>query len=159
MNSDQSKEELAEKKTPGVDGSIRIKSGLRISVNDAGDEIFLPVENTQFIEDFYEMLDIFYEINKNIKSKAGLEKSEMVKSVKEDIKKLTTEFDRLFGDGCCQKVFGSMVPSPYVIADFFDQLIPIINKYAGDRKARLAEKYGPNRQMRRRNKKKRRQQS
>ena len=55
--------------------------------------------------------------------------------------------------------YGIMVPSPYVIADFFDQLIPIINQYAGERKARIAEKYGPNRQTRRRNKKKRRQQS
>ena len=60
MNNDQSKTELAEKKTPGVDGSIRIKSGLRISVNDAGDEIFLPVENTQFVENFYEMLDLWW---------------------------------------------------------------------------------------------------
>ena len=158
MNNDQSKAELAEKKMPGVDGSIRIKTGLRIRVNDAGDEIFLPVENTQFIEDFYAMLDTFSEINKNIKSKAGLERTEMVKSVKEEIKKLMTEFDRLFGDGCCQKVFGSMVPSPYVIAEVFDQLIPIINQYAGERKARIAEKYGSNRQTRRRNKKHRRQQ-
>ena len=119
MDNYQSKAVLPDKKSTGVDGSIRIKSGLRISVNDAGDEIFIPVENTQFIEEFYKMLDTFSEINKNIKSKAaGLETADMVKPIEEEIRSMMGELDRLFGDGCCQKVFGNIVPSPYIIADF-----------------------------------------
>lgn len=154
MDNDQSIAVLPEKKNPGIDGTIRIKSGLRISVNDAGDEIFIPVENTQFIEDFYKMLDKFSEINKNIKTKTtGLENAEMVKPVEEEIKSIMEELDRVFGDGCCQKVFGNIVPTPYVIADFFDQLLPILHQYADGRQARIAEKYGPNRQARRHNKK------
>ena len=56
-----------------------------------------------------------------------------------------TQLDNLFGEGCCKKVFGDIVPTPYIMADFFDQMTPILNKYANDRQAKIAEKYNRNR--------------
>lgn len=141
------------------DGSIRIRSALRISVNDEGGEIFLPVEDTQFIEDFYNVLDAFSRADRNIKERtAGQEGIGVVKPVKEEIRSMMEELDSLFGEGCCGKVFGNIIPTPYAMASFFDQLVPIINKYADDRQAKIAEKYRRNRQERRQAQQKRKRQ-
>ncbi len=141
------------------DGSIRIKSALRIRVNDEGGEIFLPVEDTQFIEDFYNVLDAFSQADRNIKERtAGQEGAGVLKPVKEEIKTMMDELDSLFGEGCCRKLFGDIIPTPYAMASFFDQLVPIINKYADDRQAKIAEKYSRNREERRRRQKKRKMQ-
>lgn len=154
MDNKQRGAALPEKKNTGTDGSIRVKSALRISVNESGDEILIPVEDAQFIEDFFNTLDEFTKISNNIRSRTvGLEGAELVKPVIEELKKVTAEIDRLFGEGCCHKVFGGTVPSPYAVADFFEQLMPIIDAYANERQKRIAAKYAPNRQQRRKNKK------
>ena len=75
---------LSKKSNMELDGSIHIKSSLRISVNDAGDVILIPIEDTQFIEDFFNMLEVFSEANEKIRSKASnLEGVEQVKPIKE----------------------------------------------------------------------------
>lgn len=133
-------------KNADVDGSIRIKSSLRISVNDKGDVILIPVEDTQFIEDFFDMLDAFSQASENIRRKtAGKNTAEQVKPVAEEMREMMAQLDNLFGEGCCKKVFGDIVPTPYIMADFFDQIVPILNKYANDRQAKIAEKYNKNR--------------
>ncbi len=153
-NMDRSENTAAEpeRKGNGIDGSIRVRSALRISVNDEGGEILIPVEDAQFIEDFFTALDGFTKIRDNIRSRtAGLEGAELVKPVIEELRNVTAELDRLFGEGCCRKVFGDTVPSPYAIADFFEQMMPIIESYTAARQQRMAEKYGQyNRQQRRR---------
>lgn len=55
-----------ERKGNGIDGSIRVRSALRISVNDEGGEILIPVEDAQFIEDFFTALDAFTKIRDKI---------------------------------------------------------------------------------------------
>lgn len=133
-------------KNAGTDGSIRVKSSLRINVNDKGDIILIPVEDTQFIEDFFDMLDAFSQASENIRRKtAGKNTAEQVKPVAEEMRGMMTQLDNLFGEGCCKKVFGNIVPTPYIMADFFDQMVPILNKYANDRQAKIAEKYNRNR--------------
>lgn len=146
MDYEQGGAELPEKTNSGVDGSIRVKSSLRISVNDSGGEIYLPVEDIQFIEDFYNMLDTFEGIAGETKEKtAGLVSGDRVRPLAEDSRRMVQEIDRVFGDGCCQKVFGRTTPSMYLIADFIDQMIPILNQYANDRQSRIADKYNRNR--------------
>lgn len=133
-------------KNAGTDGSIRVKSSLRINVNDEGGVILIPVEDTQFIEDFYNLLDAFSQASRNIRSKiAGKNDADIVKPVAEEMRNMMTQLDNLFGEGCCQKVFGNIVPTPYIMADFFDQMVPILNKYANDRQTKIAEKYSKNR--------------
>lgn len=137
---------MANTTNAGFDGSIRIKSSLRINVNDAGDVILMPVEDTQFIEAFFNLLDSFSQASENIKAKtAGREISEQVKPVAEEMRGMMTQLDNLFGEGCCKKVFGDIVPTPYIMANFFDQIAPILNKYANDRQLKISEKYNRNR--------------
>lgn len=139
-------EQTKVKRDMGTDGSIRIKSSLRISVNDKGDVILIPVEDTQFIEDFFNLLDAFSEASENIKIRtADREGVEKVKPVAEEMKNMMSELDNLFGEGCCRKVFGNIVPTPYIMADFFDQMIPILNKYTNERQSKIAEKYSRSR--------------
>lgn len=133
-------------KNAGIDGSIRVKSSLRINVNDGGDVIFIPVEDTQFIEDFFDTLDAFSQASESIRRKtAGKNTAEQVKPVAEEMRGMMTQLDNLFGGGCCKKVFGDIVPTPYIMANFFDQIVPILNKYANDRQAKITEKYNKNR--------------
>ncbi len=130
----------------GTDGSISVKSSLRINVNDEGGVILIPVEDTQFIADFFDMLDAFSQASESIRRKtAGKNMEEQVKPVAEEMRGMMTQLDNLFGEGCCQKVFGNIVPTPYIMADFFDQMVPILNKYANSRQSKIAEKYSKNR--------------
>lgn len=155
MGSREDMEVNPRKKNTGIDGSIRVKSGLRVSVNDEGGEILIPVEDARFIEDFFTTMDEFTKINNNIRSRTeGLEGADFVKTVMEELRNIMSELDRLFGEGCCRKVFGDTVPSPYAISDFFEQMMPIIDTYTNARQQRIAAKYGQNRQQRRWNKKK-----
>lgn len=137
---------VSENSSMKLDGSIHIKSCLRVCVNDAGDVILIPIEDTQFIEDFSNMLEEFSEANEKIRSKASnLEGVEQVKPIKEEIKGMMAELDRIFGEGSCKKVFGDIIPTPYAMAEFFDQMVPILEKYTNERQSKIAEKYSKNR--------------
>ncbi len=139
---------LSKKSNMELDGSIHIKSSLRISVNDAGDVILIPIEDTQFIEDFFNMLEVFSEANEKIRSKASnLEGVEQVKPIKEEIKGMMAELDRIFGEESCKKIFGNIIPTPYAMAEFLDQMVPILQKYTNERQSKIAEKYSKNRRI------------
>lgn len=43
---------------------------------------------------------------------------------------IMSDIDRVFGERTCKKVFGEITPSPILITDFFDQIIPIAQRYA-----------------------------
>lgn len=80
----------------GTDGSIRVKSSLRINVNDEGGVILIPVEDTQFIADFFDMLDAFSQASESIRRKtAGKNMEEQVKPVAEEMRGMMTQLDNL----------------------------------------------------------------
>ena len=51
------------------------------------------------------------------------------------------DIDKLFGEESCRKIFGNIIPTPFLIYDLFDQLIPIIKEHTNERQNRIAEKY------------------
>ena len=55
------------------------------------------------------------------------------------------DIDEVFGAETCKKVFGDITPNPFMIADFFDQIGPIAEKYANGRTKELYEKYNRSR--------------
>ena len=59
---------------------------------------------------------------------------------------ITAEIDNIFGEDCCEKVFDTTAPSPYAVADFFDQMLPIFDRYTNERQKRIANKYSRERQ-------------
>lgn len=123
--------------------SIRVNGGIVIDVNDAGDTIIMPVDDETFIEKFYGLIDKLDEISDEMKSekvKAEDERSQLRIFI-DRTKGIMTEIDGMFGQDCCKKVFGDIVPSPYLIADFFEQLKPIAEQHIDERQKKIAKKY------------------
>ncbi len=126
---------------------IRVNRGIVVNVNDDGDTITVNVEDQQFIDRFYGLIDKLDKISAEMGSEAvkALETRLQVQKIMGLTKELMSDIDEMFGEGCCRKVFGDIIPSPYLIADFFDQLTPIAEQYMDERQKTIAKKYNRNR--------------
>ena len=126
-----------------VDGSLRVKMGMVIKVNDEGETITIPVEDPTFINRFYELLDSFYDAKKDIAANMeGKNRREQNKYIATKMEGIKTEIDKTFGKDCCKKVFGeNVVPSSYAVAEFLEQLNPIVKKYVELRTEYISKKY------------------
>lgn len=126
---------------------IRVNRGIVVNVNDNGDTITIPVEDQQFIDRFYRLIDKLDKISAEMNSDAvkALETRSQVQKLMELTKDLMEDIDEMFGEGCCRKVFGDMIPSPYLLADFFEQLTPVAEQYMDERQKFIAKKYNRNR--------------
>lgn len=123
--------------------SIRVTSGIEINVNDAGDTICIPVEDMNFIDKYNRLIETFERINTEIQENEGtLTAREELKFIISKTKEIMDEINALFMDEqCCKKVFGDIIPSPYVVADFFEQLYPYVEKYTDERHKKIMAKY------------------
>lgn len=122
---------------------IRVSSGIEIEVNDVGETIVIPVEDMNFIDKYNRLIETFERISTEIQEKEGtLTAGEELKLIISKIKEIMDEINALFMDEqCCKKVFGDIIPSPYVVADFFEQLYPYVEKYTDERHKKIMAKY------------------
>ena len=123
---------------------IRVKSGIKIEVNDYGDTITIPVEDMQFMDRLYTMIDNVKKSKDRLSAVKSDNTREQLNKIIEECKNITKEMDNLFGEGSCKKIFGDVTPTPYVVIDFFNQLGPIVGKYANERQSRIMQKYNVN---------------
>lgn len=148
--------------------SLRVSNGIkRIEVNDNGEYIEIPISDTAFFERYAEILQYFdkkqidieqqaKEISEKYLTKEQEEKpdedtisemnvnmvADMVKLYSELCKDVCIQLDKLFGDGCCQKVFlGIEAPGIELIGDFFEQITPFLQKYAQERNDKISLRY------------------
>ncbi len=123
--------------------SLRVARGIEIEVNDQGETIVVNVEDQNFIDRFYGLIGRLDEISKEMDSDAvkGLEERKQVQKLIDCTKELMADIDEMFGAECCRKVFGDIVPSPYLIADFFEQMTPIAEEYMDERQKTISKKY------------------
>lgn len=126
---------------------IRVASGIVVNVNDNGDTITINVEDQEFIEKFMKLNERLDQLTKEMDASEVKEMSEheQLELLIEGTKKIMADIDGLFGENACRKVFGDIVPNPYLIADFFDQLTPIAKQYVDARQKKISEKYGRDR--------------
>lgn len=69
-----------------------------------------------------------------------------VLDIREKISKEACEkIDNIFGVEASRKIFGGIVPDMFAITDFFEQITPLIEKYAKERNQTINEKYSKNR--------------
>lgn len=122
---------------------IRVNSGIVVEVNDAGETITVNVEDQQFVARYYQMLEKMDAIKEKVKAEGrpGANPSQEIQFIIDQSKELMAEIDAVFGAECCRKVFGDIVPNPYLIADFFDQMTPVIKQYTDKRRESIAAKY------------------
>lgn len=126
--------------------SIRVGSRVEIGVNDNGDTIVLNFDDCSFIDNFFQIAESLDKASEYFNgSFEQLEDREKICGTREKMQEISEEIDRLFGEGCCKKVFGNIVPSPYLVAEFFEQLLPIIQKHADERQKKIAAKYSKSR--------------
>lgn len=126
-----------------MDNKIRVNSGIVVEVNDNGDTITVNAEDQGFIDKFFGLIDKLETLQKKAKVPELKEKSEreQLHFSMDNTKEIMAEIDGLFGEDACKKVFGDIIPNPYLIADFFDQLTPIAKQYMDARQKKIAEKY------------------
>lgn len=118
----------------------------RITVNDNGDYITIPLDTQDFLpallalmREFEERAKAQQERAKILADKAAGPDREAVEEITgrnlEDCREMSQRLDALFGEGSCTKIFGAGVPSLFAFADFFDQLAPIVGKFAREEAA------------------------
>lgn len=143
--------------------SLRIDNGIKkIEVNDAGECIEFSIVNNDFFRAFFDMLQWFdeQENRKDIKdmeeqkervvsedgANINYDAASIVLDIKEKISKEACEkIDKIFGAEASRKIFGGIVPDMFSIADFFDQIAPLIEKYAKERNQAINKKYSKSR--------------
>lgn len=140
---------------------LRVDSGIKkIEVNDNGDYISIPISDTAFYERFGALIKSFEQKQIEIEQKAA-ELSEKHKEktdgdtdaiidnihlYSELCRYTCAELDKLFGEGCCRKIFvGIESPGVELIGDFLDQITPLLNKYAKEQNQRINLIYSRNR--------------
>ena len=86
--------------------SLRVRKTLDIEVNDNGDIITIPVEDVQFLDGFYDLVDKFSNKGQEIKAKGtGTNQKEHIQLLVTVMQDITAEIDNIFGEDCCEKVF------------------------------------------------------
>lgn len=123
--------------------SIRVNGGVVIDVNDAGETITMNVDDQEFVEKFYGLIDKLDKVSNEMGSEKVRAEDEhnQIKLLIDRTKGIMAEIDDMFGNDSCRKIFGDIVPSPYLIADFFEQLKPIAEQHVDERQKKIAKKY------------------
>ena len=144
-------------------GSLRVDKGIRrIEVNDEGECIEISLNDPTFFErfaafvgwlekeqkEFSEWNDRFRQNYQELVTRdedgdhlnaPALE--EYAGKKVELSRNVCDRLDLLFGENCCKKVFGNILPDENSIADFIEQITPILQKLAQERSQSIQLRY------------------
>ena len=125
--------------------SLRVDSGVkRIEVNDNGDYIAVNISDNSFFkrfDDFVAWLNAKNEEADRIANDSSGDFTERFGAYDALCKEACAELDSLFGSGCCKKVFPDVEsPGMELIADFLDQIVPILQGFAAERNQKITSK-------------------
>lgn len=128
---------------------LRVDNGLKkIEVNDNGEYIEFSISDNRFVEGLGELVDWMDSVSKqkNEEAKEDTERTiEDMLNKRKDKNKICqeacTRIDNLFGEGTCKKVFGNIEPDDYLIGDFIEKIMDLVNKFQKERKESIKNKY------------------
>lgn len=131
---------------------LHVDNGLRkIKVNDAGEYIEVSVNDSTFFDRFADLLVWIGSKEKELGQFGEDHKADDISNpevIREVVRKRTETYreccqrlDILFGEGCCRKVFGNVVPDDMLITDFLEQITPVIEELGKERNQKLSLKY------------------
>lgn len=137
--------------------SLRVGGNIKtIEVNDAGEYISIPIGDTTFFERFGNIIKYFEqkkdEIDrqeKELAEKHAGKPADDIDRIMDNLqfytalcKEVCDELDKLFGEGCCRKVFaGIEAPDVELIGEFFEQITPLLQKYFNERNEKIHSRY------------------
>ena len=124
-----------------------IAAGTEVQVNDQGDTIICNFGSQEFYAGFTDLVEHLEKIQHYVSGGEFKEKTEreQLQIMIDKTHGIMHDIDEVFGAEACKKVFGDITPNPFMIADFFDQIGPIAEKYANGRTKELYEKYNRSR--------------
>lgn len=129
----------------------------KIQVNEDGDYIVLPMGDNAFpkrlIDFTQKMKDVYNELIEKEKEfkRNGLDEtnisdiSEISDARAEIYTRIGTFFDEIFGNDSCRKVFGNLAPAQDIMISFLEQIKPLVERFADERRATIEKKYQPKR--------------
>lgn len=131
---------------------LQVDNGLRrIKVNAEGEYIEVSVNDSTFFDRFADLMAWISDKEKELEQYGEAHKADDLKDmevIRELVRKRTETYqeccrrlDVLFGEGCCRKVFGNIVPDDLLIMDFLEQLTPVIEELGRERNKKLSGKY------------------
>lgn len=128
---------------------VRKSSEIKIEVNDDGEYIVINLADREFPRRF---LALFENVRKHCEEVLPSQENAEPMSVKELMdaeiemaRSVMTDIDNMFGEGACRKIFGDIVPDVYAFTEFFEALIPILQKHGMQRNMEIREKYSATR--------------
>lgn len=123
--------------------SLRVNTGIKIEVNDEGETILIDTENALFREKYQALIDNLDVISKDMESvnTDGMTEEDFHALYVEKMREIMAELDKVFGIGSCRKIFGDIVPSIVAVGELFEQLNPIVLKYAKAREEKINKNY------------------
>ncbi len=122
---------------------IRVNSGITVEVNDLGETITINTDDQSFINRFYGIIQKLEDVKAKVNGAdlQHMEQKEQLEYLIAQTKDIMDSIDEVFGAGACKKVFGDIVPTPFLIADFFEQMVPIVEQYTKKRKSMISARY------------------
>lgn len=148
-------------------GSLRVDKGIRrIEVNDDGECIEISLNDPTFFErfasfigwlekeqkEFMDWNDRFQESCQELTIREDDGEHLNIRALEEYAGKkvelsrnICGRLDILFGENCCRKVFGNIQPDENSIADFIEQITPILQKLADERSQNIQLRYSRSR--------------
>lgn len=135
---------------------LQVDNGLRkIKVNDEGEYIEVSVNDSTFFDRFADLLVWISDKEKELEQYGEDHKTDTLEDmevIREVVRKRTETYqeccqrlDMLFGEGCCRKVFGDIVPDDLLIMDFLEQVTPVIEELGKERNKKLSLRYSRSR--------------
>lgn len=126
--------------------SIRIeRHEKRVEVNDKGECIVFRVSDPSFISALLDLAGNFEEFHKQqsekikqIEESKDGEKNTIQAAVNLNLElsqQMAGKINALFDEDACKKIFGSDTPSLVMLADFFEQIEPLVKKFAEEENA------------------------
>lgn len=143
--------------TKKLTNSIRVNTGAKwIEVNDDGEKICLNFGDQDFPRRFFQMMEEFDAYIESIKGRAEELDEREWPNEREQAKaraelnaeihvQLRDRIDDVFGADTCRKVFGPIIPSVDLYAEFLEAITPYFAEYAKEREATLKKKYSATR--------------
>lgn len=130
---------------------IRVNTGVkRIEVNDNGDFITLNLSDNAFLDRFFALYNNVQRVAEESAAReaavrekyAGGDENALLRELfslyKEASERMMAEVDALFGEDTCRRVFGDITPGFELYLDFFEQLLPYLREFAGEKAQRMS---------------------
>ena len=120
-----------------------------VEINDNGDVIYIPAGDLVFMSQYEKMIENIQSCAADVGAiKTSEDTTPLIEILIGISKKAMAEIDAVFGADTCTKATGCKIPSPDILIELVNNITELIEKFTGERFAKIEKKYA-NRAQRR----------